>query len=149
MHPLRCGSSSVVPKGNSPTLPGMHLGGPLPIDAALPELTAALGAHNIVVLVAPPGAGKTTRVPLVLAAQAWARDKKVIVLEPAVLSGLNVALIPAGSPDAVRVTLPSKFPLGITKMVLLADFPCATEMPTVEDESVKSLVPALGDGSTS
>src|ERR1700737_699753 len=60
----------------------MHLGGPLPIDAALPELTAALVAHNTIVLVAPPGAGKTTRVPLVLAAQAWARDKKIIVLEP-------------------------------------------------------------------
>src|ERR1700738_5215882 len=60
----------------------MHLGGPLPIDAALPELTAALVAHNTIVLVAPPGAGKTTRVPLVLGAQAWARDKKIIVLEP-------------------------------------------------------------------
>src|ERR1700720_3899834 len=60
----------------------MHLGGPLPIDAALPELTAALGAHNTLVLAAPPGAGKTTRVPLVLAAQAWALEKKIIVLEP-------------------------------------------------------------------
>src|SRR6202048_2781498 len=60
----------------------MHLGGPLPIDAALPELTAALVAHNTIVLVAPPGAGKTTRVPLVLAAQAWARERKIIVLEP-------------------------------------------------------------------
>src|ERR1700730_16034866 len=60
----------------------MHLGGPLPIDAALPELTAGLVPHTTIVLVAPPGAGKTTRVPLVLAAQAWARDKKIIVLEP-------------------------------------------------------------------
>ena len=40
---------------------------PLPIDAALPELTGALRARNVAVLVAPPGAGKTTRVPLVLA----------------------------------------------------------------------------------
>ena len=55
---------------------------PLPIDAALPELTAALQARNAAVLVAPPGAGKTTRVPLALAAQAWAKDKKIIVLEP-------------------------------------------------------------------
>jgi ATP-dependent helicase HrpB len=55
---------------------------PLPIDAALPELTAALVRQNAAVLVAPPGAGKTTRVPLVLAAQPWAKDKKILVLEP-------------------------------------------------------------------
>src|SRR5258707_2646596 len=55
---------------------------PLPIDAALPELTAALRARNAAVLVAPPGAGKTTRAPLVLAGEAWAKDRKIIVLEP-------------------------------------------------------------------
>jgi ATP-dependent helicase HrpB len=55
---------------------------PLPIDAALPELTAALARQHAAVLVAPPGAGKTTRVPLVLAREPWARDKKLIVLEP-------------------------------------------------------------------
>src|ERR1700686_4298846 len=55
---------------------------PLPIDAALPELTAALRAHNAAVLVAPPGAGKTTRVPLVLAGEAWAKDRRILVLEP-------------------------------------------------------------------
>src|SRR5260370_6120277 len=54
----------------------------LPIDAVLPELTAALAARNVAVLVAPPGAGKSTRVPLVLAAEPWARGKKIIVLEP-------------------------------------------------------------------
>src|SRR5207247_1533916 len=54
----------------------------LPIDAALPDLTAALRAHNAAVLVAPPGAGKTTRVPLVLAQEPWADGKKIIVLEP-------------------------------------------------------------------
>src|SRR4051812_3006608 len=55
---------------------------PLPIDAALPELTAALRGRNAAVLVAPPGAGKTTRVPLVLAQEPWAEGKKIIVLEP-------------------------------------------------------------------
>src|SRR5262249_2427989 len=55
---------------------------PLPIDATLPELTAALARANAAVLVAPPGAGKTTRVPLVLAREPWARDRKIIVLEP-------------------------------------------------------------------
>jgi ATP-dependent helicase HrpB len=55
---------------------------PLPIDAALPELTAALRSHNTAVLVAPPGAGKTTRVPLVLADEDWARGKRILVLEP-------------------------------------------------------------------
>jgi ATP-dependent helicase HrpB len=55
---------------------------PLPIDAALPELTAALRAGNAAVLVAPPGAGKTTRVPLVLADEAWARGRRILVLEP-------------------------------------------------------------------
>ena len=54
----------------------------LPIDAALPALTAALGAQNAAVLVAPPGAGKTTRVPLVLLDEAWAGTKKILLLEP-------------------------------------------------------------------
>jgi ATP-dependent helicase HrpB len=55
---------------------------PLPIDATLPELTKALRPHNVAVLVAPPGAGKTTRVPLVLAQEPWAQAGKIIVLEP-------------------------------------------------------------------
>src|ERR1044072_7086815 len=54
----------------------------LPIDAALPELVGALRAHNAAVLVAPPGAGKTPRVPLVLADEAWAAGKKILVLAP-------------------------------------------------------------------
>ncbi|MGD0023137.1 MAG: ATP-dependent helicase HrpB [Xanthobacteraceae bacterium] len=55
---------------------------PLPIDAALPDLTAALHARNAAVLVAPPGAGKTTRVPLVLAGEEWAERRRILVLEP-------------------------------------------------------------------
>jgi ATP-dependent helicase HrpB len=58
------------------------IGEPLPIDPALPELTRALRAGNAAVLVAPPGAGKTTRVPLVLAAEPWVEGKKLLVLEP-------------------------------------------------------------------
>jgi ATP-dependent helicase HrpB len=53
----------------------------LPIDEALPALTAALHARNVAVLVAPPGAGKTTRVPLVLKDEPWATGK-ILVLEP-------------------------------------------------------------------
>jgi ATP-dependent helicase HrpB len=55
---------------------------PLPIDAALPALAAALAQGTVAVLVAPPGAGKTTRVPLVLAGESWAADRKILVLEP-------------------------------------------------------------------
>jgi ATP-dependent helicase HrpB len=55
---------------------------PLPIDAVLDELARTLAGHNAAVLVAPPGAGKTTRVPLALLDAPWARDKKIIVLEP-------------------------------------------------------------------
>src|SRR6187455_2576563 len=54
----------------------------LPIDEALPRLTAALREHHAAVLVAPPGAGKTTRVPLWLRDALWAADKKILVLEP-------------------------------------------------------------------
>ncbi|WP_299907092.1 ATP-dependent helicase HrpB [uncultured Paracoccus sp.] len=51
----------------------------LPIDDALPALRAALAAHGRAVLVAPPGAGKTTRVPLALLDQV---PGKIIMLEP-------------------------------------------------------------------
>src|SRR4051795_9033854 len=54
----------------------------LPIDEALPRLTAALRQQHTAVLVAPPGAGKTTRVPLWLLDTIWAADKKILVLEP-------------------------------------------------------------------
>jgi ATP-dependent helicase HrpB len=54
----------------------------LPIDEALPALATALRAQAAAVLVAPPGAGKTTRVPLVLADEPWASGRKILVLEP-------------------------------------------------------------------
>jgi ATP-dependent helicase HrpB len=55
---------------------------PLPIDAVLDDLARTLADHNAAVLVAPPGAGKTTRVPLALLDEPWAKNKKIIVLEP-------------------------------------------------------------------
>ncbi|MEM1365414.1 MAG: ATP-dependent helicase HrpB [Pseudomonadota bacterium] len=54
----------------------------LPIEDALPDLLAALNAGPSAVLVAPPGAGKTTRVPLALLNADWLDDGKIIVLEP-------------------------------------------------------------------
>jgi len=55
---------------------------PLPIDDVLPRLASALNAGARAVLVAPPGAGKTTRVPLALIAEPFAKAGKIVVLEP-------------------------------------------------------------------
>lgn len=55
---------------------------PLPIDPVLPDLRAALAAGPNVVLQAPPGAGKTTRVPLALLDEAWLAGRRIVVLEP-------------------------------------------------------------------
>ncbi|HBP4660935.1 TPA: ATP-dependent helicase HrpB [Pseudomonas aeruginosa] len=54
----------------------------LPIDAAIPSLRLALAEHESVVLQAPPGAGKTTRVPLVLLNEAWLADQSIVMLQP-------------------------------------------------------------------
>ncbi|HLS19148.1 MAG TPA: ATP-dependent helicase HrpB, partial [Paracoccaceae bacterium] len=53
----------------------------LPVDDVLPELLTALGEGNSAVLSAPPGAGKTTRVPLALLDAPWLRGR-VLMLEP-------------------------------------------------------------------
>src|SRR5919206_369431 len=55
---------------------------PLPIDEALPDLTGALATRPNAVLVAPRGAGKTTRVPLALLDEPWVEGRKLILLEP-------------------------------------------------------------------
>ncbi|HMW73625.1 MAG TPA: ATP-dependent helicase HrpB, partial [Cellvibrionaceae bacterium] len=54
----------------------------LPISPLLPELTAQLTHNHQVILQAPPGAGKTTQVPLHLLQAPWLGTKKIIVLEP-------------------------------------------------------------------
>ncbi|WP_308790853.1 ATP-dependent helicase HrpB [Agaricicola taiwanensis] len=63
----------------------------LPIDDVLPTLDAALAHQSNAVLVAPPGAGKTTRVPLVLLDAPWRRDGRIIVLEPRRLAARGAA----------------------------------------------------------
>ena len=54
----------------------------LPIDALLPALCAALASRHEAVLEAPPGAGKTTRVPLAVLEQPWLAGQTIIMLEP-------------------------------------------------------------------
>ncbi|MEE3045137.1 MAG: ATP-dependent helicase HrpB [Pseudomonadota bacterium] len=54
----------------------------LPIDTVLPDLCAALETGTNAVLQAPPGAGKTTKVPLALRNSGWLGDQKIIMLEP-------------------------------------------------------------------
>ncbi|HLJ72198.1 MAG TPA: ATP-dependent helicase HrpB [Roseiarcus sp.] len=54
----------------------------LPIDEILEQLRAALAAKSRVVLVAPPGAGKTTRTPLALLDQLFLHGRKLLLLEP-------------------------------------------------------------------
>lgn len=54
----------------------------LPIDLVLPDLREALAKRHEVILEAPPGAGKTTRVPLALLNEPWLGDQKILMLEP-------------------------------------------------------------------
>src|SRR5947209_6680439 len=54
----------------------------LPIDSALADVAEGLASGTRLVVVAPPGAGKTTRVPLALLQEDWAAGKRIILLEP-------------------------------------------------------------------
>ena len=54
----------------------------LPIDEVLPQLQEVLRQQTRAVLVAPPGAGKTTRVPLALLEEPWLRGQRLLLLEP-------------------------------------------------------------------
>lgn len=63
----------------------------LPVEDALPNLINALVAHRNAVLVAPPGAGKTTRVPLALLDQPWVEGGRIVMLEPRRLAARGAA----------------------------------------------------------
>ncbi len=62
-----------------------------PIDNVLPELAAAFSRKNNIVLSAPPGAGKTTRVPPTLLNAEWLAGKKILMLEPRRLAARRAA----------------------------------------------------------
>ena len=63
----------------------------LPINDALPDIKDKLTTHNRLVLQAPPGAGKTTAVPIALLDQNWLADMQIIMLEPRRLAARNAA----------------------------------------------------------
>ena len=64
----------------------------LPIDEVLPELRTALAAHPAAVLQAPPGAGKTTGVPLALLDEPWLDGRTILMLEPRRLAARAAAV---------------------------------------------------------
>ncbi|MGJ0509622.1 MAG: ATP-dependent helicase HrpB [Methylocystis sp.] len=87
----------------------------LPIDAVLPEIKAALAVSNTLVIVAPPGAGKTTRAPLALLDAPWMNGGKLILLEPRRLAARAAAARmaatlgePVGETVGLRMRLESR-----------------------------------------
>src|SRR5260370_40619091 len=87
----------------------------LPVDEALPRLRAVLAERNAAVVVAPPGAGKTTRVPLALLDAPWLGGRKIIMQEPRRLAARAAARRmaatldePVGETVGYRVRLDSK-----------------------------------------
>ncbi|WCK54463.1 ATP-dependent helicase HrpB [Aneurinibacillus sp. Ricciae_BoGa-3] len=69
----------------------------LPIESALPALKEALHRQESAVLVAPPGAGKTTRVPLALLEEPWLAGRRILMLEPRRLAARSAARYMAAS----------------------------------------------------
>ena len=63
----------------------------LPINEVLPKLCEALEKHHEVVLIAPPGAGKTTRVPLAILKAPWLGQQKILLIEPRRIATLATA----------------------------------------------------------
>jgi len=66
--------------------------GGLPIEAVADDLQKALANHVAAVLQAPPGAGKTTHIPLLLKKSAWLDDRKIILLAPRRLAARAAAM---------------------------------------------------------
>jgi len=67
------------------------------VESILPALRDSLRNGRGAVLVAPPGAGKTTRVPLALLDEDWLADQRILLLEPRRLAARSVARFMAAS----------------------------------------------------
>ena len=87
----------------------------LPVDTILPELLRCLAECGGAVLEAPPGAGKSTRVPLALLAAPWRGDGKILLLEPRRVAARAVAAFmaerlgePVGATVGYRTRLDSR-----------------------------------------
>src|SRR3546814_3374527 len=88
---------------------------PLPIDEVLPDLMSALAKTSGAVLQAPPGAGKTTRVPLALLDAPWLAGRRIVMLEPRRLAARAAAQFmaaqlgePVGQTVGYRIRFESK-----------------------------------------
>ena len=84
--------------GHPPYTPGMQKNiksgqilKPYPIDDILPELTEAIHEHSAVILQAPPGSGKTTRVPLALLDIIKPQQGRILMLEPRRIAAVSAA----------------------------------------------------------
>ncbi|WP_416390813.1 ATP-dependent helicase HrpB [Alloalcanivorax xenomutans] len=78
----------------------------LPVDEVLPDLLDALRQHGGAVLEAPPGAGKSTRVPLALLDAGWRQERRILMLEPRRVAARSVAAYMAsqlGEPVGQRI----------------------------------------------
>src|SRR5438045_4118613 len=63
-----------------------------PVEDVVPELKQKLETSSVVILQAPPGAGKSTVVPLRILNEPWLANKKIIMLEPRRLAARSVAM---------------------------------------------------------
>jgi len=75
----------------------VNFASPLPIDRILPEVATALGSQAAAVVLAAPGAGKTTRIPLALVDAPWLAGKTILMLEPRRLAARMAAARMAGT----------------------------------------------------
>lgn len=63
----------------------------LPVVSILPELKEQLKTNNTILISAPPGAGKSTIIPIALLEEAWIENQKIIMLEPRRLAARTIA----------------------------------------------------------